>query len=707
MTGERVPTHYLYIDESGDFGPRQSWGRRPCVIGGFLAQSSATEDAAWNFLADVAGHERDACFHAQDRTVQADRAGWVAKLPSALAARRWSVALFEHSSGREVIDNATTYLNVLAEGVVQLLLDLAAEFRGSPDPLRLELLLAERWLPRPDDPSIKDMTPQEAYVLRLRERFAVEQVRQAALLGRRLELGAVELGSARGDPRLMVADLVCGVWRFRDELDAKSIEGIEEVVGSRCYSALRPVEASRIRDAIARGDLAAAMHDLVVTDAEDSEAVADRKRVLDRLAALTTEGRERELDGALARVDERSTARLSVDAIADIARRWRERIVAPLRDRLAEGDRWLLSRVEARLLWNVLTAANHSGSLSKARSALHELEEFRRAIPANFSNFPLELEIALAEAVHRTDALDLERACTAMRKVADDLEPILSMLGSLWGRPEETTALKSNLLGKTVGTELQAWTRRGRFDRGSYDEARRLSGQALALFPGTDDVRRQAGYRCQLEADAGDWKEAFRWLARAVGAEVADGSAPDPEATLTAASRVSWSVFYWTHVWEATTRADGAIARGVAARCLDAWNKANLVASQRWFGSGFAFPGHLVAWKAGVASVRGGSVKPGLRLLERAAQECFREPDAEVFRFIGLGVLADLAASTDGAQRRGTLNRLARETKALHNVQGLPETLGRELDHWIGELESSEVADEVARLGKLSRRVPY
>ena len=127
----------------------------------------------------------------------------------------------------------------------------------------------------------------------------------------------------------------------------------------------------------------------------------------------------------------------------------------------------------------------------------------------------MALEVAFHEAVHASNTCDYLTVVDTMSRLGSELQDASDLLASLVSPTSEGT--RSDATGKALGTALQAATSAGRRDVAWYDEARALSERALRQFERDSDRRRQAGYRAQLETDAGQLDSALAWLARCVG----------------------------------------------------------------------------------------------------------------------------------------------------------------------------------------------
>ena len=108
----------LFLDESGDFcSDDANWRKHPSIIGGVLSEKGKiSHDEASRIIGNRS-------FHGVNEDAEA-KIG----ILHALVQIESKFVIFENQERIHVIDDITTYLNVMAEGIVQLLLALSAEY---------------------------------------------------------------------------------------------------------------------------------------------------------------------------------------------------------------------------------------------------------------------------------------------------------------------------------------------------------------------------------------------------------------------------------------------------------------------------------------------------------------------------------------------------------------------------------------------------
>ena len=162
-------TCYLYLDETGSFNQ----GVRS-AIGGFYAWTPVTDRDISTFWNDVLGHplgnDKIHCCDHPESTVSK----WTCRAAERMSVLDWTPFIFEHVTRQWIVNNPTTYVHVLADGVTKLARMLSIMKR---QPIDLHILAARRSLPEESDPSRPVPMPPDLYASRLKERLDFERLR--------------------------------------------------------------------------------------------------------------------------------------------------------------------------------------------------------------------------------------------------------------------------------------------------------------------------------------------------------------------------------------------------------------------------------------------------------------------------------------------------------------------------------------------------
>lgn len=192
------------------------------------------------------------------------------------------------------------------------------------------------------------------------------------------------------------------------------------------------------------------------------------------------------------------------------------KLLSGLRNSASEEIQQTFDHFEYALHLYALSSANHRGNPEQADLHSVELERLAPALAGRWEHTALLIDGQLRLAVHWTDLLRFEDAAHRMSQFCRFIEETSSLFHD--SVPEVfPDQVYSNLLGKSLGTRLQADMYRGLTDPQFFDTARELSDQALEQFDDPGDLARQQQYRCQLETYAGNMSNARNWLSKSLG----------------------------------------------------------------------------------------------------------------------------------------------------------------------------------------------
>lgn len=182
----------LWLDESGDFVSDHKTFLNPSLVGGILIEKGKiTEESA----RQISGKDY---IHYNEESGNKNLA-----MLEEVRKNNGEFVVFQNKERVNIIDSNTTYLNVLAEGIIQLLLRLSA-IHGD---FELDILVATR----------KNMVKgygilaKEEYENRLRERIIVGLARKILTRKNRWNYH-IHFDDARTSSRLMLSDGVCNTF---------------------------------------------------------------------------------------------------------------------------------------------------------------------------------------------------------------------------------------------------------------------------------------------------------------------------------------------------------------------------------------------------------------------------------------------------------------------------------------------------------------
>ena len=531
----------LYLDESGQFtemlpGTRdkKKRGRQfPSQLGGLLVpRGSLRRRRATEVL--------EACFSAADLDAPNKVHGCrmsagaafdtvLLALVDQLQAREWRPVRLVNQERVNYGDRVSTYVNMVAELVLRLYEVLLGEgYTEVSFALCCALVVI--------DVDECDIMEEEEYTRRLQEYAAVAAVRRGlAPEFSRLQIANFRLGSGRSWPELQLCDLVSnGSHDNFGKLGEEAGAALRAALGGLDFTLRRRPLMERVDSLVEEGSLGAAIQALLegLLDKDGADGAAqqdfrDRLEVIvERLADIGAPFRTPQLALLSGWVEQIIEAQRQPDLGQRLARLMLERVDQHLRQRLPEAALPTVDGFTYNLHRLCLTAANHQGALSAARTASDELDRLAGRIAGNWEHVSTLMEGLVAQAVHFTDCFHHEEAARRMEAVSAYYADLSGLFADALPAVFPET-IRSELHGKALGTWMQAEMYAGLRDSERFSASRRASELAIEEFSSPADKQRQYQYRCQLETWTEDWTAARGYLARSLDLDSDDLQSSD------------------------------------------------------------------------------------------------------------------------------------------------------------------------------------
>ena len=198
-------SYELYLDESGKFIHEEK-AISPSLIGGILVKKGdLLVEQAQKIMKEAVEKVAGKYVHINDISKEDPiLAGTVAfKIMQAIKDIPAYFVIFENNELLDFKDDKILYLNIVTEGIVNLLEKLSLE---RADEIELNVVAAvRRDLEVEDDKAIIEL---EEYSQRIKERIYMKIAEKNIFLSRNCKIH-FSLSSARKNPKLMLADVVC------------------------------------------------------------------------------------------------------------------------------------------------------------------------------------------------------------------------------------------------------------------------------------------------------------------------------------------------------------------------------------------------------------------------------------------------------------------------------------------------------------------
>ncbi|ACV63724.1 hypothetical protein Dtox_2970 [Desulfofarcimen acetoxidans DSM 771] len=718
----------LFLDESGDFADRYSGEKRNSLVGGVLAPAGLLTAGLAKSIFDRAFDEvelpRQKLVHMTD--MPADKVSpFVLSVFNLLRENNLQPVLIENNERVLIVDPDVTFLNILAEGITRLFEHLGAVNKK----VCLNVLAARRLADDKKYPGYKRVLAQEEYSSRLNERLHWSWVRKGLMQGYgSWQVSSFDIGSAREDERLMLADVVCNAWYNRNN-EKRIVPGqrdqMEIQVGRFYYTVLEHGSTGAVARLMGEGAIGEAMFEtftslLALGSTQVHKEILGKKLkellrdCVDRLAGMSSYGRAHQLSTLRERFYYLVHVERDLHRGRQLLELVQELLIPPLKEKLPDSEGAAIDALEFDLRVINLAIATHRGNLSMAEKQVQHIRGLLPVMASRWENLNAISEFFLREAVHLTNSYDFWGTIKLMNVMYKFIEETIELfpvaLPQVFGE-----GFKSDFKGKVLGCRLQAYAFLGRGDPDYYQRARYDSDLAIAEFEKWDDLARHYLYRCYIETDSGNYADALDWLAKSLGLGpkseikiIAESLSADPE------GQKLFSLMHYSRLM-ARSALDG--EEKLAGLLYKGWTEYHLENHPFLVSGSDEHPAEILFWKWGSYLLVNGSIKAGQEKHARALKICFASQENDTLYTIGVGILAEQAAilAQGGVkyknEYKSVLKALRDSLNKLLSKEGLLISLTNYFVHWpaaVEELISNPEPDKIVRrIRKLAHSVPY
>lgn len=498
----------LWLDESGDFEKDDSQKKAkavPSLIGGLLTENSSFPDSAVGTIIP------EEYYHSIDHADQLERFRRIDEKLSKRTENRFVV--FSNQERVNIVDNNLTYLNIIAEGILQLLKSLKARY-GT---VFLRVLIANRVDTTTGRDYSSSVVSVGEYEKRLNEKMVLASL-ENSISSQEWEL---RTASARKDKRLMLADIVCNTFFTRqrknkfDQQERAYIESIyTDSERTLVFTVFESFSEKLFRNDLLNGHIGEAVSNICLCAEED---------VLERCFSLLKQ-RMKESGPSDLRLQYRFVSAyveyyMNVDRDFDLCSRLLTNLLKYYIPLLKEeGGKEILedaNRLELDLRFYLMTTYTHTGNIEGAAALEHECREAVEQLPPTLDTVSYKIRFAHRNVINLINMFDFESALLEVDAIIDRCAEVEELLGLVC--PDREIAYEE--MAKALGTRVQIRTflLRMHSDKDFYLEACRDSDLAICKFENQTDKQRQYLYRVQMETDAKQYDIALEYLYRAVG----------------------------------------------------------------------------------------------------------------------------------------------------------------------------------------------
>lgn len=719
---KNVTAFELWLDESGDFEQDSKGLDSPSIVGGILFKKGLCDDAKARQLLDEVKTNHSLSGWVHGTSIPRNKYGnFAVELLHKGTEAGLQLVIFENKERIEIVNGDTTYLNILSEGVIQLMQTLSMEH----EEIELRIVAANRHK-REDAENRKEiiLIGDKEYTSRLEEKITLSLARQNVSNWNGWSW-TFERKSARTEPLLMIADVVCHTWFRKDgnKFNHQHREQLKPFYNPLyIYSVFEHATISSIKRLIADGSIGNALFEWIVMNTEELKGTAafelsERQIgivevILSRMEKLPSSVLNTQLMHFVHKIKSLIDMERNFIKSKDILLFVQEFIIPRMKEHKIDTDAFYF-----QIYFMLLEIANHRGDVIEADSLIKKCREMLPQLAGRWEYIDDVLEYLVRESVHKSNIYDFAGAIDAMDQVQAFIEGTFELfpLGLKDELSLMTKGMKSDILGKVAGTRLQARIFLGRDNHLQYEQARIDSETALNEFNERDDQTRQYQYRSQLECDAGESHTSFAWLVRSFQMNADSEITPTlllEEMKNRPKASFLFGCMHFTRLLSETIWNEQI---PMAEEMYDAWVKSKIdetlsktLANEH--------PFEIILWKLASYLIQTGSVKAALEKYDQAINICMKNKEQLTLFSIGLGITAERAGFLlkEGQKYKNEIKKAFREMNQTYDafitIPGLPAEMKTYFQAWKEPLDSLQKLNDNEKamvLLKLSRTIPY
>ncbi len=601
----------LFIDESGDFNdaagkdkPYQSMS----LVGGILVEQGKLTNALVTSLLPEPVH---CCKNYEKRFLDV-----LEEMRQAGA----KFIIFQNKEQIQIVNGDTTYLNILAEGLVQLFQDL--KLNAPKEIVHVNVQIAVR----KNTDIGSGIIAIEEYKKRVDEKVQLIKYRKKA------ELCEYELhfGDARVIRQFDLADIICntfftrnGTKKFTDE-DRARIEQLYDK--HHIYSVFEGATVGYLKQLLSEERFSEMI--CQICSQQNLQGVVDLyEKLLERITAATPTEREIYFKNLSLQIRLYIDHREFTEGIA-FADNYKSRILLRLQalsDSLKkEVGFWLFDTD-----FYIVTMYNHIGAVSKCAEYLKLCNDNIQVVSRSWEHIDYYFNFRIRELNCLKGCFDFETVLEKAEQlihVFSGAKELFEIIDTDCGTTDE---IKSELLGKAYGIQLETYLNLVENHPERLEKAVEASESAMKEFSAKSDLQRQYQNRCALLLAVHQPKEALDWLMRVFDLNTADQDAMSAFIKFVyqkPQNPMQFPLYHYTRVMAALGKDDKPLGQ----RMFDALQRSSDfqedIKNNEADNAGDGYPRNLILWNISRWHDMNGSTKAADEYLNRAVKITKKNP---------------------------------------------------------------------------------
>jgi len=516
--------YYLYLDESGDFDGdlKDSW-KNECLVGGLLLEGNPADEKkiqsllvkCWKmqFPGDSQLSEDKIIKKINHSTDLGENKVKIVKNVLDEAEKLGAFIIFENYNKARILNSTVTYVNIMADGIVQLLGQLALQNPKDKISLRVNAGFRKDTTKEVSSDPILGYIGSDECTGRIRERIALLKLKNAILVKQKSEVFFEYKDDKKVMP-LILADYICNFYYtnsariYREKCsDEKSYREylLDKFREEYIFSLAGNSERERMTAYLNVQDYGTALYEICVNLIKEQRNINSFIQAFVQLPDLVQVNQLQNFENYINNMV--SIERRTSDDTLSIL----DRAIELLNEIQRRGGSDTTASIFALLLYK-LDVHNHRGELLQMQQLFEECKKKIGIVGYRIEHLKYMFKFYNRYAVYLNDRFKMKEAnelIEGLKTAFDALEVAVSEF-PYWR--EQAVQITSDQKAKLLGTQVQACYRLMRLGECNYEYAVKISNEAIENFSMEADRKRQKQYRAHVEMEAGHYEKAKQFL---------------------------------------------------------------------------------------------------------------------------------------------------------------------------------------------------
>lgn len=511
----------LWVDESGSFSEDNLLldNRMPSHVAGILYDSA-------NSIDPIIGCAPEVGFHSTEQ----EDANILYEKFMEIAEKNIRFIIFQNKERLLLVDDKITYLNVLTEGIVQLLKRL----KNIYGEFKLTILIAKRT----DNPQIKEDTEKygsNGYITLIKKNEYVKRLSEKLLLiGKRESVlencWNIELGSAKEDKKLLLCDVVSNVFFTKDTKIKKRCSADAASMVNNIYNDDGKTWSFSVLEDPISADFYYLMSESKVGEAvsllcqdKDERKIENRMKLVQKqLAEMSTKHIELQYRTISNLIQYYLTNSKDYQKCLLLLMNLEKFFVPALKSVERDRSDWFSPQLSFDIRFCMDTVYDHLGDIHNSKICEEICDQILQKLPRNWDYIMYLMKYQLRKINTQINLFDFEKAesnCSSLIAQNINIKEAIELAGD--GSGDKLFNVKFPELAKSLNTRLQIRSLMIRNIHTIYDEAIKDLDAALKEFQSFQEKKRVYSNAIRIETEMGNEQNALLLLCKMFDVEMA------------------------------------------------------------------------------------------------------------------------------------------------------------------------------------------